>query len=55
MSRVFRAERVGGGDAVAIKVAVEPWLVQVLRDGYTIHDRLLRAAMVGVAKPPAAG
>ncbi len=30
-------------------------VVQVLRDGYTIHDRLLRAAMVGVAKaPPAA-
>ena len=30
-------------------------VVQVLRDGYTIHDRLLRAAMVGVAKAPAAG
>lgn len=28
-------------------------VVQVLRDGYTIHDRLLRAAMVGVAKAPA--
>ena len=30
-------------------------VVQVLRDGYTIHGRLLRAAMVGVAKAPAAG
>jgi len=30
-------------------------VVQVLRDGYTIHGRLLRAAMVGVAKAPPAG
>lgn len=30
-------------------------VVQVLRDGYTIHGRLLRAAMVGVAKAPSAG
>ena len=28
-------------------------VVQVLRTGYTIGDRLLRAAMVGVAKKPA--
>ena len=28
-------------------------VVQVLRGGYTIHERLLRAAMVGVAKAPA--
>ena len=27
-------------------------VLQVLRDGYMIHDRLLRAAMVGVAKKP---
>ncbi|MBN33975.1 MAG: nucleotide exchange factor GrpE [Rhodospirillaceae bacterium] len=34
---------------------VEPGMVmQVLRTGYTIHDRLLRPAMVGVAKAPAA-
>lgn len=30
-------------------------VVQVLRDGYTIHGRLLRAAMVGVSKAPPAG
>lgn len=30
-------------------------VMQVLRDGYTLHDRLLRAAMVGVAKAPAQG
>ena len=28
-------------------------VMQVLRVGYTIHDRLLRPAMVGVAKAPA--
>ncbi len=28
-------------------------VMQVMRVGYTIHDRLLRAAMVGVAKAPA--
>ena len=27
-------------------------IVQVVQDGYTIHDRLLRPAMVGVAKLP---
>ena len=27
-------------------------VVQVLQDGYLMHDRLLRAAMVGVAKAP---
>jgi len=31
-------------------------VVQVMEDGYIIHDRLLRAARVGVAKAlPAAG
>ena len=29
-------------------------VVQVLQAGYTIHDRLLREAMVGVAKGPVA-
>ena len=29
-------------------------VVQVLQPGYALHDRLLRAAMVGVAKAPAA-
>ncbi|MBT5435227.1 MAG: nucleotide exchange factor GrpE, partial [Rhodospirillaceae bacterium] len=28
-------------------------VMQVLRTGYTIHGRLLRPAMVGVAKMPA--
>ncbi len=28
-------------------------VVQVMQSGYVIHDRLLRPAMVGVAKPPA--
>jgi molecular chaperone GrpE len=27
-------------------------IVEVLQDGYTMHDRLVRAAMVGVAKAP---
>ena len=30
-------------------------VVQVVEDGYVIHDRLLRAARVGVAKAPPAG
>ena len=30
-------------------------VVQVVQDGYLLHDRLLRPAMVGVAKAPAAG
>ncbi len=30
-------------------------VVQVLAPGYTMHDRLLRAAMVGVAKGPVGG
>jgi molecular chaperone GrpE len=30
-------------------------IAQVLQPGYTIADRLLRPALVGVAKPPAAG
>ena len=30
-------------------------VVQVIQDGYLLHDRLLRPAMVGVAKAPAAG
>ena len=30
-------------------------VVQVMEDGYIIHDRLLRAARVGVAKAPSAG
>lgn len=29
-------------------------IAQVMQPGYTLHDRLLRAAMVGVAKAPAA-
>ena len=29
-------------------------VVQVIQDGYLLHDRLLRPAMVGVAKAPAA-
>ena len=29
-------------------------VVQVVQDGYLLHDRLLRPAMVGVAKAPAA-
>ena len=34
---------------------VEPGtVVQVVQDGYLLHDRLLRPAMVGVAKAPAA-
>ena len=28
-------------------------IVEVLQPGYVLHDRLLRPAMVGVAKPPA--
>jgi molecular chaperone GrpE len=28
-------------------------IVEVLQPGYLLHDRLLRPAMVGVAKPPA--
>ena len=27
-------------------------IVQVVQDGYLLHDRLLRPAMVGVAKAP---
>jgi molecular chaperone GrpE len=30
-------------------------VVQVLQDGYILHDRLLRAAMVGVSKAPLQG
>jgi molecular chaperone GrpE len=30
-------------------------VVQVLQTGYTIHDRLLRPAMVGIAKGPSGG
>ena len=30
-------------------------VVQVVQDGYLLHDRLLRPAMVGVAKAPVAG
>ena len=30
-------------------------VVQVVQEGYLLHDRLLRPAMVGVAKAPAAG
>jgi molecular chaperone GrpE len=30
-------------------------VVQVVQPGYRIHDRLLRPARVGIAKPPAAG
>ncbi len=30
-------------------------IVQVVQDGYLLHDRLLRPAMVGVAKAPATG
>ena len=30
-------------------------VVQVLQPGYVLHDRLLRAAMVGIAKAPAPG
>ncbi len=29
-------------------------IVQVVQTGYTVHDRLLRPALVGVARPPAA-
>jgi molecular chaperone GrpE len=29
-------------------------VMQVLRSGYTIHGRLLRPAMVGIAKAPTA-
>jgi molecular chaperone GrpE len=27
-------------------------IVEVLQEGYLLHDRLIRAAMVGVAKAP---
>jgi len=30
-------------------------VVQVVQEGYLLHDRLLRPAMVGVAKAPAVG
>ena len=30
----------------------EGTVVQVVQSGYTMHDRLLRAAMVGVSKKP---
>ncbi len=40
--------------AFEVESAEEPGtVVQVLRDGYILHDRLLRAAMVGVAKAAA--
>ena len=29
--------------------------MQVVQEGYLLHDRLLRPAMVGVAKAPAGG
>ena len=32
----------------------EGTVVQEVQSGYTMHDRLLRAAMVGVSKKPAA-
>ena len=40
----MRWAKVGGTDKPAGTV------VQVLQAGYTLHDRLLRPAMVGVAK-----
>jgi molecular chaperone GrpE len=43
---IFEAERAGQPTGT---------IIEVLQPGYVLHDRLLRPAMVGVAKQPAAG